>query len=100
MKTKLKQYVEEVLEEDERAKNDDNWLIIQVLRKYGINFFIDYGELPRLPAIESIVRTRARIQNEEKKLLPTLESVNKKRMSVVVEQEGITYLKPEVLKEQ
>ena len=100
MKSNLKQYVEEVLEEDERTRNDDNWLIIQVLRKYGIKFFIDYGELPRLPAIESIVRTRARIQNEDKHFLPTSELINKKRSVCIAEQEGVTYLKPEVLKEQ
>lgn len=59
-----KAYVEKVLEEDERARNDDKWLILQVLREMGYDIYIDYEELDEMPAFETITRCRRKFQEE------------------------------------
>lgn len=58
----VKDAVEQCLDEDERARNDDKWLIIQVLRKMGFDVFIPYGKLKDMPAFESITRCRRKLQ--------------------------------------
>jgi hypothetical protein len=60
----VKDAVEECLSEDERARNDDKWLIIQVLRKMKFDVFIPYGKLKDMPAFESITRCRRKLQEE------------------------------------
>jgi hypothetical protein len=63
MKT-VRDFVEEVMREDERSRNDDKWLIIQTLRKMGFDVYIDYDQLEELPAFETITRCRRKIQEE------------------------------------
>jgi hypothetical protein len=38
----VKDVVEAVLKRDERARGDDKWLTIQVLRDLGFNIYIPY----------------------------------------------------------
>lgn len=61
----IKDVVNDVLREDERARDSDKWLIIQVLRKLGIKIFIDYSQLKDMPSFETITRCRRFIQHNE-----------------------------------
>lgn len=68
MKNKsTKQIVEELLRDDPRCRNDDTWLVIQVFRKLGFKFYINHDDLKKLPAFETITKSRRKIQNEENK---------------------------------
>lgn len=67
----IKQIVQEVLEEDLQARDNDTWLIIQVLRKLKFRIYIDYSQINKLPSFESITRCRRIIQNEEHKFEPS-----------------------------
>jgi len=60
----VKDAVEEVLREDKRARNNDKWLIIQVLRKLGFKIYIDYKQLDEMPSFESITRCRRKFQEQ------------------------------------
>jgi len=53
-----------VLEEHPETRGDNFWLIIHVLRKLGINIYVDYKQKPEIPAFESITRCRRKIQEE------------------------------------
>jgi len=64
----VKDAVELVLQESNKARNDDKWLIVKVLEKMG-HTFIDYDNLKDLPSFESITRCRRKFQ-EENKYLP------------------------------
>jgi len=63
----IKNIVEELMRDDPRCRRDDTWLMIQVFRKLGAHFYIDYSDLKNLPAIETITKARRKIQNEENK---------------------------------
>ena len=63
--------VMECLENDQRCRNDDMWLCLQVWIKQGIKINIDYDDLPKMFNPETIIRNRAFIQNDECLLLPT-----------------------------
>ena len=66
----IKQIVEDILAEDSKARNNDTWLVIQVLRKIGFKVFIDYRNLEDLPSFETIIRCRRFIQNKEGRFIP------------------------------
>ncbi len=67
----IKQIVEEVLEEDPSSRDNDTWLIIQVLRKMKFKIYIDYSQINHIPSFETITRCRRFIQNEEHKFKPS-----------------------------
>ena len=67
----IKKIVEEILEEDEQARDNDTWLIIQVIRKMGFKIYVDYSDLDKLPKFETIRRHRQHIQNDHHRFLPT-----------------------------
>jgi hypothetical protein len=69
----IRNTVIEVLREDVRARDSDKWLIIQVLRKLGINIYLDYSQLNDMPSFEIITRCRRFIQNNEGLYPPTKE---------------------------
>lgn len=76
---KIKDLVEEVLEEDTHARNSDLWLIIQIWqKKQKIKCFIPFEELPNLASPETITRCRRKL-NEEGKYLPTNPQVLERR---------------------
>jgi hypothetical protein len=60
----VKDTVEAVLQSDARARDDDKWLTIQVLRKLGFNIYIPYETLESMPSFESIRRTRQKFQEQ------------------------------------
>ena len=60
----VKDVVENVLRADARARNDDKWLIIQVLKEMGFKVFIPYDQLNEIPAFESITRARRKLQEQ------------------------------------
>lgn len=72
----VKVLVEEILSEDDRAKNSDLWLILQFWqKKQHIKIFVPYDKLSEMVSPETIRRCRQHIQNTEKKFLPTDPSV-------------------------
>lgn len=73
----VKGVVEAVLSEDERARNDDTWLCLQVLRMMGFGIFIPYKELDDMPKFESISRCRRKFQ--ERGLFPAAPKVVEER---------------------
>ena len=72
MEEKIKTMVEETLETDERARNDDKWLVYLVYRKLT-KIFIPFEDFEKLPAPESISRCRRQLQNTEGKYKAKLE---------------------------
>lgn len=71
MTEKIKKVVEEVLKEDEYARDNDVWLILQVLRRLGFGVYIKYSELEKMPSFETITRCRRMIQNSEHHFEPS-----------------------------
>ena len=74
----VKKLVEQILAEDERARNDDKWLIYRVLSHYT-KVYIPFEDFEKIPSYETITRARRLIQNKEGKYLPTDPEVLKKR---------------------
>lgn len=58
----VKSAVEEILAADQRARNNDTWLIFRVLQKQGYNIFIPFEAIDNMPAFESITRCRRKLQ--------------------------------------
>jgi len=77
-KDKVRNRVERLLEEDERTRNDDLWLIYKIWRQES-KVFIPFEDFQTLTSAETVRRMRAFIQNEEKKFLPTDPKVRIKR---------------------
>lgn len=69
-----KALVEKILEIDERARCDDKWLVIQVLRQIT-NIYIPYEDLAKIPSLETITRCRRIIQNKENRFLAPYQTV-------------------------
>ena len=82
MTSKLKKAVEELLKEDPKCRTDDKWLIIQTLKKLGFDFWIDYRDLKKIHAFESITRCKRTILHQENKY------------NDAFPEEGVTYEKP------
>ncbi len=62
-----KQLVWEVLNDDERARNDDLWLILQIWqKKQQIKLFIPYDKLKEMVKPETITRCRRLFQEVHK----------------------------------
>jgi len=61
-KKMLKYIVADVLETDERARNDDKWLVWVVLRRWGIGIYIPFEQFKNMPSFESISRYRRKLQ--------------------------------------
>jgi len=76
--TKVKSLVLKLLEEDERCRNDDKWLTFRVMQHFT-KIFIPFDDFKKIPAFETIKRTRAHIQNFEKKFPSTDETAIKRR---------------------
>ena len=74
----LKSIVNRILKRDERARNDDLWLYLEVLKEQGHKIFIDWDELSVMPRPESISRIRRFIQNNEQKFTPDDETFNRR----------------------
>ena len=74
----VKEIVEFLLKTDERCRNDDRWLTYRVFR-YFTKIYIPFEDFSKLPAFETVKRTRAYLQNVEKKFPPTDEKVKEKR---------------------
>ena len=95
--------IEELLEEDERCRNDDKWLTYRVMRYYT-KIYIPFADFEKMTAFETIKRCRAKIQNNEGRFLPTSEKVKEKRrqrevqIKKFVKEEGVTYEMPTLQK--
>lgn len=74
----VKKIVLKLLEEDEKCRNSDKWLIYNVM-KYYTDVSFPFENFLQLPSFESIRRIRAKIQNEKKLFPPTEKDVIAKR---------------------
>ena len=83
-KQKTIEIVRELLRDDPDCRSNDTWLMIQTFRKLGVRIFIDYKELKNLPALETITKSRRKIQNEE----------NKYNEENFIPEENVTYQSP------
>jgi hypothetical protein len=71
-----KDRVKEILRQDNRARNSDLWLVLQVWRLCNkVNFYIPYDKIQDLTAFETISRVRRQIQNKEGLYPPTDKAV-------------------------
>ena len=75
----VKGIVEEILSNDERARNDDKYLTFKVMQRYT-KIYIPFEDFNKIPAFESIKRMRALIQNKEGRYLPTDDKVREERL--------------------
>lgn len=62
--------VRQLLEQDDRCRNDDKWLTYRVMRHFT-RIYIPFEDFEKIPAFETIKRCRAKIQNKEGDLIPT-----------------------------
>jgi hypothetical protein len=60
----VKDAVESVLKKDERTRDDDKWLIIQVMKEMGFKVYIPFDRLDAMPSFESITRCRRKYQEK------------------------------------
>ena len=51
----VKDAVESVLKKDERTRDDDKWLIIQVMKEMGFKVYIPFDRLDAMPSFESMI---------------------------------------------
>jgi len=99
-KVKLRDMVETVLKDVEETRNSDIKLTIAIWIKYypdhvlntsrGDKTGIFLESLYKLPREDNVKRIRAKIQNDEKKYLPTDPDVRRKRK--ISEEEWYSYL--------
>ena len=76
----LKNQIEQILETVTPARNSDLVLMINVWRKfYNVGDYVKLEFMHELPNEASICRLRRKIQNHEKKFIPTDEKVAKDR---------------------
>jgi len=66
----VKELVDHLLKVDVRCRNDDKWLTYQVMRHFT-KIYIPFEDFNKLPALETVKRTRAIIQNVEGRYPPT-----------------------------
>ena len=77
---KTKVLVQEVLLNDNKARNSDLWLLLQVWRKQGIRIYVNYEDLQYMIPAETITRHRRKF-NEKGEYLPTnLEVIQKRKI--------------------
>lgn len=74
----VSELVEKLLANEIRCRNDDKWLTFRVMQHYT-KIFIAFEDFDKIPAFETIKRCRAKIQNVEKRFLPTNEKVIRRR---------------------
>jgi len=80
----IKERVEYILKNYPETRNDDMYLWLIYVRLFDPELskyikFIPYNILKKAPKLETIVRVRRKIQNEEHKYLPTDPKVLKRR---------------------
>jgi len=77
---RCKEVVERILSQNQRARNDDRFLVWKFWHDYDkVNIFIPYEEFCRLTPIESITRARRLVQNELGRYLPDDPAISVRR---------------------
>lgn len=77
---KTNELVETLLKNEERCRNDDKYLTFRVMQHFT-KIYIPFEDFNKIPAFETVKRVRAKIQNKEKRYLPTNPEVILKRQS-------------------
>ena len=85
---KVKDLVEKLLQKEERCRNDDKWLTFRVMQHFT-KIFIPFEDFEKMPSFETVKRTRAHIQNVEKRFIPTKPEVLAKRQQRKEQVKGI-----------
>ena len=80
-KLKTEALVEQILREDQRARDDDLWLTYRVYQKLT-RVFIPFEDFARLPRPETISRARRKIQNDKGLYPPSPEARNRRRKNI------------------
>lgn len=76
----LRKQVEHTLSTDEKSRNSDKWLTWRIWTDfYEFDGSLTWEKFESLPDEDDIKRIRAKIQNDERKYLPTEWIVAKKR---------------------
>jgi len=79
----VEQLVRVLMAQDEKCRNSDKWLTFRVFeeiaKSHGERIYLPFKLFDKFPAFETVKRTRAKIQNVEKVLLPTDPQVLLKR---------------------
>jgi len=74
--------VENILLNSERARNDDKYLVYEVLqnicRANGSKMFIPFELFEVFPSFETITRIRRKLQNERHLYLPSVEVIERR----------------------
>ena len=85
----LKHKVEYILEHHENARNSDNSLVAFFIFNYFPESikgnYVDLATFKKMPNFYDLVRYRQKIQNEDKKFLPTNPKVLQKRFNKQIE---------------
>jgi hypothetical protein len=75
--------VNRILDEEPDTRNDDKLLTLRVIEQIaceeGFLFYFPRELLLKIPAFETVKRTRAKIQNDESRYLPTRTDVIARR---------------------
>jgi hypothetical protein len=72
--------VEQCLAEDQKCRNNDMWLLLNVWqKKQWIKMFVPFDQVSQMIPAETITRCRRKIQNDQGKLLPTSPDILVKR---------------------
>ena len=77
----LKKEIENLMLEDQRTKDCDNWLIISYLKSIGLEINLNYLQCKDLPSFELISRTRRKIQEQGKEEFESSQQVREKRLN-------------------
>ena len=70
--------VDNLLGNDVRCRNCDKWLTFKVMQHFT-KIYIPFEDFQKIPAFETVKRTRAKIQNYEQRFMPTDPDVIRRR---------------------
>lgn len=72
--------VNEIMRQKEEARNNDNWLWYWIIKTYHYpGLYFPFEILNNMPTFETCRRIRQKIQNEEKRYMPTNPEIFQKR---------------------
>jgi len=61
---RVKDAVKQCLEDDQRCRDSDKWLIVKVIHLMGFRVYIPFDSMEDMPSFESITRCRRKFQEE------------------------------------
>lgn len=89
----ISELTEKILQDDPRTRYSDKWLQVQVLNSLGFEMTEKQMEIWRDISLESIRRTRAKLQNVDGKYLPDPEIVKERKFRGLTAQQRMPGIK-------